>query len=320
VSDGIVLVVLLTTAQISEPAAGALERAARDVLGADASISVVEDAPLRSDDDVLARAGAADGVVQISWDDEARAARLHCYLAHEQRWLDRTVSFDRSDADVERGRLLGFVIGSMLVPIKEDQARAFGSTVMRPPAVPRNTADTAPAVPLRVVPGRWLELSGNVTTGVQGSADALGVFLGLRLRIGSSFRFIGGVEGSFGEIEEAQATRMLVAGRLGLTWQPYEASTLGDLGFGVHGGLFLGWLGVTHLSEDDVVPDRQSRVLGGARGLVELALGLSGSASVFVGVGPTVVSGRTDLYTHANLAATIPVLWLTAEIGVRTAF
>jgi opacity protein-like surface antigen len=320
VSDAVALLVLLTAAQISEPTAVALERAARDVLGADASIILVRQQAPVADEAALEQAREADGVVEVSWDAEHRAAQLHCYLARDGRWLDRTITFDRDDADSERGRLLGFAIGSMLVGEKEMDARASASVAAPSETMSKPRIDTEPRAPERTIPKRWLELTGSATTGVQGSADALGVSLGLRFRIGASFRFVTGVEGSFGEIEEAQATRVFVAGRLGLAWQPYETSALGDFGLGLRTEGFAGWLAVTHLSEDDPAPDRQSRILGGARALVELGLGLSETASAFVGLGSVVVAGQTDVYTHGTLATTIPVVWLTAEIGVRTAF
>jgi hypothetical protein len=320
VSDGVALVVLLAAAQISEPTATALERAARDVLGADASIDLLQqEAPL-SDEAALAQARDADGVVEVSWDEEQRTAQLHCYLARDRRWLDRTITFDRDDADSERGRLLGFAIGSMLVADRPEEALVSAGPVPEPVPAAAPRLDTRTPAPAPALPSRWLEVGGSVTTALQGSADALGFALGLRFRIGSPFRLQTGLEGSFGEIEEAQATRLFVSGRLGLAWQPYETNNLGDVGLAFRAEGFVGWLAVTHLSEDDPEPDRQSRVLGGARGLVELDVGLSHSASIFGGFGSVVVAGRTDVYTHGTLAATIPVLWLTAELGVRTAF
>ena len=307
-------------AQISDPTAVALERAARDVLGADASIRVVQQATPIDDDAALARAGAADGVVEVSWHDDDRSVELHCYLARDRRWLDRTVTFDRDDADSERGRMLGFAIGSMLVAEKENQSRAEASVAPQRASVPDETPDAPRNPPVPARQSRWLELGGSLTTGVNGSADALGVSVGLRWRIASSIHFATGLDASFGQIEEAQATRVFASGRLGLAFQPYEAKALGELGFGVNGELFLGWLSVTHFSEDDSAPDRQSRVIGGGRALAELSVGISQSASAFVGLGPVLVAGRTEIYTHGTLAATLPVLWLTAEIGVRTAF
>jgi hypothetical protein len=61
VSDTVVLVVLLAAAEISDPTAEALERAARDVLGAEATVRLLKDPALLSDEAALARAGPAEG-------------------------------------------------------------------------------------------------------------------------------------------------------------------------------------------------------------------------------------------------------------------
>jgi hypothetical protein len=321
VSDGVVLVVLLTASAISDPTASALERAARDVLGNDATISVVSQAAPLTDEAAIARAGNADGVVEVSWDAEHRTAELHCYLARERRWLDRTITFDREDADPERGRLLGFAIGSMLVP----EGRAEPDNEARPLPLPESPradvrVDVPPLLPSRPPPSRWLEAGGIATTGVGGSAGALGVSLGFRVLLWPSFRLALGAQGLFGEIEQAQATSRTVSGSLGMTWQPLEPASAGDFGLALRMDLVGGWLEVSHLSEDDAAADRQSRFIGGGRAFVELALGLSESACVYGALGPLVVAGRTELYTHGNQVASIPPVWLTAEIGVRTAF
>ncbi len=316
------LVVLLTAAEISDPTAAALERAARDVLGPDATVNVIsEPAPL-ADEAALARAGPADGVVELSWDDQHRTAELHCYLTREGRWLDRTITFDREDEDVERGRLLGFAIGSMLAENdRSNAATESAATVIQtaPESGPRD-ADSETAKARRRLPSRWLEVGGSATTGIEGSADALGVSIGLRLRLAPSIRLVFGAGGLFGEVDEAQATYRSITGNAGLVWQPIEPRGAGEFGFGIRAEALGGWLQVSHLSEDDPAPDRQSRFIGGGRGFLEGAVGVSESACTYLALGSVITAGRTDLYTHGAQAATIPAVWLMAELGVRTAF
>lgn len=321
-SDAIALVILLTAAEISAPTATALERAARDVLGSDSTIRLVNESAPLTDAAALERAGHADGVVELSWHDAERTADLHCYIARESRWLDRTITFDRDDAEAERGRLLGFAIASMLA--EENRPSATNERVVPlANAIPDTQRGAerveTPQAP-RLPPARWLEVGGSATTGIEGSANALGVSLGLRLRLPSSFRLALGAGGLFGQVNDAQATYRAVTGNAGFVFQPIEAKAAGDFGFGVRLDGFAGWLEVSHLSEDDPAPDRQSRFVGGARGFLEGSIGVSESACGYAALGPVMSAGRTDLYTHGELAATIPVVWLMAEIGVRTAF
>src|SRR5687767_8651161 len=114
-SQGAALVIFVLTAEAAAPANVALERSARDVLGTTATVELKTVADLPSDAEALREAQGAEGVVELRWGKDGRLAQLHCYLAREGRWVDRTITFDRDDAEIERGRLLGFAVASMLL-------------------------------------------------------------------------------------------------------------------------------------------------------------------------------------------------------------
>jgi hypothetical protein len=88
----------------------------------------------------------------------------------------------------------------------------------------------------------------------------------------------------------------------------------------VRADLFACYFEAVHLSEDDAEPDRQSRWLPGADLLVEAGFRLAPSAGLFLGAGLEAVAGRTDIYTHGQRVAIMPVLRMLGEAGFRARF
>src|SRR5438105_1789744 len=98
--------------------ATSMARAVREALGEGAQVIVREAPRLPSDDDAiaLARELQAGAVIELVWrDPEHRRATLHFHAdGGASRWTDREVGFDATDADAERGRMIGFALASML--------------------------------------------------------------------------------------------------------------------------------------------------------------------------------------------------------------
>jgi hypothetical protein len=158
------------------------------------------------------------------------------------------------------------------------------------------------------------------SAGIAGSGTAVGAALGLRLEFAPRLWARGGVSGRVGDIDEAQATSRLLTFGVGVAWQPLEATAVGQFGLGLRLDALGGWLQVSHLSSDDARPDRQSRWLFGGDALLEASLGISNVAALYLSSGVEAFAGETDLYTHGELSATIPMTRIMGELGVRTRF
>ena len=309
-----------------DPLVNAFHQAARRVLGNEAKLefeSVASDPP---DPEIVARAAGADGVVELGFTPADNKARVHCYVVKDQRWVDREISFGDSHASlqteaVERGRLLGFAVASMF------------SGEPPPEPASRPPAPIAPTLaPLAVKPdsgrpsaseateqtGRSIEFAGIVSSGLQGTAAGLGASAALRLAWSGPLWARVFLAGRTGNIPEAQASTRTVQLGAGLALALFPVGHRFQLGARVDA--FANYFDASHLSEDDVRPDRRSRWLPGADLLVEGGVRLSGGAGVMLATGLEALAGKTEIYTHGNEVAVVPPFRAVAELGFRTRF
>lgn len=344
---GVSLIVLVIAQARTDPVALAFERAARGVLGPRAQIALLELDSDPPDEESAARALGADGVIELSWTANAEGARIHCYLAREQRWIDREIRFGSSSADprreaAERGRLLGLAAATMFSGDADESMEIRTAPSERGPAEssaaqPRGATATA-ATPSRptsdgkrsggrtsddergrtAARSRLLEFAGMFSGGIHGTAAGLGASAGARLAwVGPLWiRFF--ASGRAGSIPEAQATTLTVLGGAGLAvrWRPLR--TPFELGARLDG--FVSYFQASHLSEDDVEPDRQGRWLPGADLLAEAGVHFATSAGLFMAGGLEAVAGRTEIFTHGVQVAVVPPLRALGEIGFRVRF
>jgi hypothetical protein len=318
------IVVLVIAHASSDPLTIAFEHAARRVLGPDANIDVLlvpEDPP---DEETAARGRSVDGVIELSWSTTTNQARVHCYLTREQRWVDRQISFGASSTRspreaAERGRLLGFAVATMF----SDDAQAVPqapprTAALRPSSPTPMEAQGERAPPPRLESGRSLEFAGIVSSGVSGAASGLGALAGLRLAWTGPLWGRLYVSGRAGSIPEAQATTRTVQAGGGFSIQALSSTSAFQLGSRVD--VFASFFEASHLSEDDVAPDRRHRWLMGADVVAEAGFQLADSVGLFAGIGLEAVSGRTEVYTHGKRVAIVPPLRTVGELGFRASF
>jgi hypothetical protein len=114
---GVLLIVFVLSQEASEPGTQAFATAAREVLGPGAQVRVLTVPADLADQEVVEQAtgAGADGTIELSWADDRSRARVHCYVAGEKRWVDRSISFDQDEDDSQRGRMLGYAIGSIFL-------------------------------------------------------------------------------------------------------------------------------------------------------------------------------------------------------------
>ncbi|MDP9149257.1 MAG: hypothetical protein M3O36_04855, partial [Myxococcota bacterium] len=115
-ADPLIVIVFVAAGGAADATTHAMERATHDALGLEAHVEVHETEIVPSDLDVLIteqRAHAA-AVVELTWAEQGRQARLRVHVAQSGRWISRSIGFLPSDADAERGRTIGFAVASML--------------------------------------------------------------------------------------------------------------------------------------------------------------------------------------------------------------
>jgi hypothetical protein len=310
----------------------AFRQTAQRVLGSDARVHTLLATSDPPDEEAVSKAPDADGVVELSFSAEGRVARLHCYLAREKRWFEREISFGDSRGSVqseisERGRLLGFAVATMFAsdaneaiheqePPALSPAEAAAPTAARKAGLPRETPP--PAAPPERSARRVAEFAAVMSTGLGGTASGLGASAGFRLGLSGPVWARLFVAGRSGNIPEAQAsTRTALMGG-GVAFAILPDSSSFELGARVD--LFASYFDVSHLSEDDIAPDRRSRWLAGADIVAEGGWRITRDAGAFLGAGVEGTVGKTEVYTHHQRVAVVPPFRGTAELGFRTRF
>lgn len=312
---GALLIVFVLTQEASKPETQAFTAAALEVLGAKAQVRVVAVPADLADLKVEAQTtrARADGAIELSWTDDRSRAFAHCYMAGEQRWIDRSIGFGQAEDDSERGRMLGYAVASMFLtgPLQRDDVPRVAS-----PAIPETRA-TSDAPSSAGGNQRALDFGGLVSHGVGGEADALGVSAAFRFSAMAPLWLRVAVSARGGEIPAAQASMKAFQTNAGADLVLFDS---GRISIGLRGDLIGSWLEVGHLSADDPAVVRQHRWLFGADAVASGGLRLSAGASLFVGAGLEAMFGRTDIYTHGVRVATIPPLRMIAELGLRSEF
>lgn len=316
------------------------QQSVQRVLGGNARIQselVTDDPP---DAETLSRAPDADGVVELSFSPDGQKARLHCYVAREQRWVDREISFGESRGSLrseisERGRLLGFAVATMYAAEPDaDAAKSEPEPKLEPEteaAPPPSAAVPAPVVAKAsgAAPAdtasqrtpetrRAAEFGAIVSMGLGGRAPGIGASAGFRLGLAGPLWGRVFVAARSGNIPAAQAnTRTaLLGGGLAIALLPPTSS----VELGLRADAFASYFDASHLSEDDTEPDLRSRWQAGADLIAEAGYRFSTSAGVFLGAGIEGMLGKTEIYTHRNRVAVIPPFRAVAELGFRTRF
>jgi len=318
----------------NDPLVTAFQQAARRVLGSEADLefeSAISDPP---DEESAAKATNADGVVELTVSSADNKARVHCYVAKEQRWIDREISFGDSHGSpqselVERGRLLGFAVASMFsaeAPPREPAPAPASAPTPAPAPNPPKPEPTAPridsgppAAASRMEPSRSsIEFAGIVSSGLHGTAGGLGASGALRFAWTGPLWARLFVAARSGNVPLAQASTRTAQLGAGLAVALLPVTQRFELG--ARFDAFANYFDASHLSEDDLIPDRRSRWLPGADLLAEGGVRVSGSAGLLAAVGIEAVAGKTEIFTHGSRVAVVPPFRAVAELGFRARF
>jgi hypothetical protein len=213
--------------------ASAFQRAVQRVLGTDTQVQTQLVTHDPSDAESAAMSQGVDGVVELSFTPEGQKARLHCYVAREQRWFDREITFGErrgsTQSEVsERGRLLGFAVATMYASETE---REPAPTLQPAKPEDKRSSVEAPRAPNRerlpsqshAHPGRrTVEFGAIVSSGIRGTASGLGASVGFRVGLAGPVWGRLFMAGRSGNIPEAQASTRtaLLGGGLALALLP----------------------------------------------------------------------------------------------------
>jgi hypothetical protein len=320
------LTIWVAASQVAAPSTGALSEAAREMLGADVRVRT-ETFP-DEHPEAAAPPAAGEESALLSWDSPRHEhARLRlCRTAGD--CLERWVTFEPSDPELERGRTLGFLVASLV--LNQDAAAPSETRAAPSPPAPLAPAPVEPVIPLpvpRFEPARVTrpprrfprgELTAAAVISGPGDSTTLGANLGAdyaaspRLRLGLS------AELRFGELGSAQASSevaSLLARASYVLVQPAASTWLG-----VSAGVGTYYLAATHFSSDDRVPDRQGRFLfGGTLGGIG-GIDFNATSTLYCEVGAEILAGKTTIFVHHDPRATWPIAGPLARIGLRAAF
>jgi hypothetical protein len=310
-----VLLILVANSDAGAPATTALVRALEEVFGSEVQVQIRGvDAP--PGDDALARlAGQARGAVFVAWQGAGRDRAALRVMSRAHAPVDRLLTFAASDPPEERGRAVGFVIASILLPApaRPPPPEVQVARPAPPPPVPATVASVAPASN-----PRWgLEAFGDAAAPLGGHGPGMGVGLGARLQLGARWGVRVGLSARSTTVDEAQASSLELAVAAGLTFTLHRSGAFA-VGARVDGlGLRQG---LTHFSADDREPVQRARYLPGAAQLLELEWQLAPAAALHGAIGVEEALGTTGVEVRDRRVAEIAVWRAVAEVGVRVRF
>ena len=335
----LVILVFLDAGDAGTPLPETLARAAEQALGPGAKVAVrtVTGPILERELLDAGKAAAATAVARLTWVDAQRSqANLEIHVVAGDRRVNQTLTFEATDPLGERGRTIGLVLAALLAPERgrpgDDDAGAASppetaAQAERPP--PAVTSSPAPAAAVAATstaispthgPPWFLDAAAEGGIAVGGAGSGVGGALGLGRRLTDRLDWRIGARARFGEVGRAQASILsagLTAG-LGFTVRRAAAGERLELDLRLDGLLL--YEALSHFSPDDEDQVRKGRFLPGASLTAGMRYLLGPGAAVFLGTGPEVVFGRTDVVVHLEKVAELVPLRVSIQGGLRMTF
>lgn len=302
------LVIIIAASELNSPATSGMMRAARETLGPQMSLRLETysgAAPF------IPRPSADQAYVAVSWlGNDHESVQIVASLPQANPQLSRQLAFGATDPEPERGRSVGFVIASLFAGLEASSQKAPDTHRDAPRAraapSPQSPAEHRYAVSLAAV------------VGFPASSSSFGAYLDGMREFGQSAGLGLYADARIGSIPMAQAsTRWIsvgVAGRIGLA----ALSSRTRLALALHLGVRQ--LTITHLSEDDVVPDAKSAYLPVGALAMRGTLDLTEHAGIYADAGLEGQAANVGVNVRGATVATIPVVFGTVAVGVFERF
>jgi hypothetical protein len=350
-----VVAILIAVGEVSSPMTDAMTGAVADALGPETSL-VLRTAPIPSDSEAIAieREVGADAVARVIWDGPGQSIGvLRAHVRSTDRWFERRVTFSNADSRTERGRTLGFAFASLLLdqtgpPKSPSVARGTatgpsaaerdggGGVVKKDLAPPPDSSPRAETPPVRVaetvatrqtssatLPAEAtssrrlaIDLEGQAVTGVGGAARGLGGALHAELGLRGAFFARAGVSLRVGPVPDLNGEETIGAVGAGLAFRPRLPRTGAPFGLGFTVEALALYQDLSHLSSNGSYL-HQGRLQGGVATGVEASWAASHALDLLLGLSAETAFGGTDVSVASRQVATIPILRLTAQAGLR---
>lgn len=335
----LVILVFLDAGDAGTPLPETLARAAEQALGPGAKVAVrlvAGPLPERELTDA-GKAAAATAVARLTWIDARRSrANLEVHVLDGDRRLTETLTFEAADPLGERGRAIGLVLAALLAP-----ERGRPADDARPSSPPKTSARAEAPVPAEANPTataaavaatsnapspstqspRWfLDAAAEGGIAVGGAGSGWGGALGLGRRLNDRLDWRVGARARFGEVATADASILSAGLAAGLGFTLRRAAERERLELDLRLDALLLYEALSHFSSDDTAEVRRGRLLPGANLTAGARYLLGPGAAVFVGAGPEVVFGRTDVVVHLQKVAEVAPLRVSIQGGLRMTF
>lgn len=346
------ILVFLDAADAGTPLPEALARAAEQALGPRTKVAVRGVAGLLSEREMLeaGRATAATAVARLTWLDaqHLRATLdLHVFAGAAtgagDRQLTQTLAFEATDPLGERGRAVGLVLAALLAPDRgkpgddaRDPAPPDTSARADTPAPPAPNPQTSAAVvattssapslspspsPSPARTGSWsLDAAAEGGIAVGGAGTGMGGALGLGRRMTDRLDWRVGVRARYGEVGAAQASVLSAGLAAGLGLTVRRAAERESFELDLRLDALLLYEALFHFSPDDADQVQEGRLVPGASVTAGARYLLGPGAAVFLGAGPEVAFGRTDVVVHLRKVAELVPLRVSIQGGLRMTF
>ena len=352
-----VLAIVIAVGEASNPATATLRATAQESLGPGTSILLVEAVqPTDAESLRVERELGAGVVVLLVWREAAHLhAVLRLHVANSNRWITREIGFSFQDTLEERGRTLGFTIGSIWPETETGmrsspevkspaEAKSPVASGLPAPAAPSTLPRRSEDEPPRPLPPReagpaprpdaglparpemtpyWpfrVGISAVGAMGIGGPADGLGAGAEGALFLARGWGVRIGASVRRGSISELPGRDLVSSLAAGLEWWPLPSSSARPVGFGIRADM----LAVHHQVSSTIAgqSEAQGRFLPGADLLLAVAFRLTSRVELVAGVGAELAFGTTEIRTGSppQTVATIPAWREVAEAGVRLGF
>lgn len=255
---------------------------------------------------------------EVRWlDPAATRVALRVRAPDQELWTERTITFDRGDADIERGRAAGLVLAAMLPP----PPRSPPAPPLRSPVTSTLSAGlpaaAAPAKSPNFRPRLAVEAAGLATAAPGGDASALGARLGFAWDLSPALGLIAGVSPRFGRVDTPRARALTLVTTLGARWTMIGGA-VGTVA--VRADTIAMYQSLALEADDRLQPSSQSRWLPGLDALAEGCWTPGGPVALVLALGGEGVFGRTDVVVRRAQVAVFPPFRLLAELGARLWF
>jgi len=313
-----VILVFVESQDVATPLPAALVQAAYEALGPRATV-LVRPVDRETAAQALVGVGRQEGalaVARVSWAGGARLnGRVEVIVVETGRTQAQALAFEDSDPLPERGRALGLVLAALVRP---EATSAPGDR-----AVPRPSeavASVAPPPP-PASPPRWaLDAAVEGGFALGGAGSGAGGTVGFRWLPFRRVSFRLGARARFGQVGEAQATLLTLAGVAGVGVSVLEPRDGRRLGLGVRADALLLHESLSHLSSDDPESVRQGRMIPGASLLAEVRWSLSPVVSLLLAAGPEVAFGTTQVFVRQSQVAELAPFRAVIQGGLLATF